>query len=60
MVSPGGSYFHQGCFSEVLPGGIIRWSGVTWWISGLTRWHSYFHAVLLINSVRYFIFGPHA
>ncbi len=47
-------------FSEVLPGGIIRCSGVTWWISGLTRWHSYLHAVLRINSIGYFIFGPHA
>ncbi len=28
--------------------------------SGLTRWHIYFHAVLLINSIGYFIFGPHA
>ncbi len=52
--------FLSGMFSEVLPGGIVRCSGVTWWISGLTRWYSHFHAVLLINSIAYFIFGPHA
>ncbi len=36
MISPGGSYFGVGMFSEVLPGGIIRCNGVTWWISDLT------------------------
>ncbi len=52
--------FSSGMFLEVLPGGIIRCSGVNWWISDLTRWNSYIHAVLLINSIGYFIFAPHA